>query len=176
MNTQQLEHCCLCDEATGRAGRGDGSIFIDVADRAEIGPLCIECLDGIKNWCNDDSSESEEVEGNEMQEVVKGRGLWRSRDGRCNVVLSCIPGWAYPSRGIVFSREDDAGMLEAAWLEGGAYLTGGTHGLDIVGEWTGPVPEQHREFVKSAGFVLDEQGCWVKDGDTAADIPQLAVR
>ena len=33
-----LEYCCECESPTGRAGRGDGSLYID-----DIGPLCEEC-------------------------------------------------------------------------------------------------------------------------------------
>ena len=40
------ERCCQCDEPTGRAGRGDDSIYMDV-DGKEIGPLCPECADDI---------------------------------------------------------------------------------------------------------------------------------
>ena len=40
----ELEHCCDCDEPTGNAGRGDGSIYIEYHDK-EVGPLCDECGD-----------------------------------------------------------------------------------------------------------------------------------
>lgn len=33
------EHCFLCDAETGRAGRGEDSIF----DSADYGPYCEEC-------------------------------------------------------------------------------------------------------------------------------------
>lgn len=36
------ERCCECDEETGRAGRGEDSIFIETDD-GEIGPLCETC-------------------------------------------------------------------------------------------------------------------------------------
>ena len=38
--SNQLEHCSICDDPTGRAGIGDDSIFY-LDD--EIGPLCEEC-------------------------------------------------------------------------------------------------------------------------------------
>jgi len=39
-----LEYCCDCDEPTGRAGRGEDSIYADpVNGDDEIGPLCWEC-------------------------------------------------------------------------------------------------------------------------------------
>jgi len=40
---RRLEYCCDCGEPTGRAGRGDDSIYVEV-DGQEIGPLCEECL------------------------------------------------------------------------------------------------------------------------------------
>ncbi len=40
MQERPLEHCCHCDQPTGKAGRGDGSIYIDALD---LGPLCEEC-------------------------------------------------------------------------------------------------------------------------------------
>ena len=38
-----LEHCCLCDAETDRAGRADDSIYIIHPDGNEIGPLCETC-------------------------------------------------------------------------------------------------------------------------------------
>lgn len=39
-----LEYCSECGKATGRAGRGDDSIFVDAIDgTGEYGPLCYEC-------------------------------------------------------------------------------------------------------------------------------------
>ncbi len=37
---ETLEYCALCDEATGRAGRGEDSIF---CDECEDGPFCTDC-------------------------------------------------------------------------------------------------------------------------------------
>lgn len=37
-----LEYCENCDEATGDAGEGDGSIFIYYPDKT-VGPLCDCC-------------------------------------------------------------------------------------------------------------------------------------
>lgn len=34
-----LERCCECDERTGRAGRGDDSLYIE----SGAGPFCGEC-------------------------------------------------------------------------------------------------------------------------------------
>ena len=38
----RLEYCCVrgCEQPTGRAGRGDDSIYCDVCD---AGPYCSEC-------------------------------------------------------------------------------------------------------------------------------------
>lgn len=47
-----LERCYICDEPTGRAGRCDDSIFVEIIKERgfdlgeEVGPLCEEC-------CND---------------------------------------------------------------------------------------------------------------------------
>lgn len=35
-----LEECCECDEPTGRAGKGEDSIY---CDECEEGPFCSEC-------------------------------------------------------------------------------------------------------------------------------------
>lgn len=40
------EHCCLCNERTGRAGRHEDSIFISHG-KVDLGPLCEECRDDI---------------------------------------------------------------------------------------------------------------------------------
>lgn len=37
------EHCSECDALTGRAGAGDGSIYIEYSDGFLIGPLCDDC-------------------------------------------------------------------------------------------------------------------------------------
>ncbi len=53
--TQCLEYCTLCDEPTGRAGRGDDSIYCTLIrtqrmatgrlleEGNEVGPLCWDC-------------------------------------------------------------------------------------------------------------------------------------
>lgn len=43
---QPAERCCNCAEPTGRAGRGEDSIYID-APKGALGPLCEECYEGI---------------------------------------------------------------------------------------------------------------------------------
>ena len=40
-----LEYCCQCGEPTGRAGRGDDSLYAD----DDSGPYCSECFDLIEN-------------------------------------------------------------------------------------------------------------------------------
>ena len=56
MSDLPLEHCRLCDEPTGRAGRGDDSIYCELLNHIvlggvpydsgdEIGPLCSGCKD-----------------------------------------------------------------------------------------------------------------------------------
>lgn len=48
------EHCSECGEPTGRAGRGDDSIFVELVRDwcrprgvteagTDVGPLCVEC-------------------------------------------------------------------------------------------------------------------------------------
>ena len=37
-----LEYCCECNQPTGRAGRGEDSIYI-----GDWGPLCEECRDNL---------------------------------------------------------------------------------------------------------------------------------
>lgn len=36
----ELEYCYVCDEPTGRAGKGEDSIYCDVCDK---GPFCFLC-------------------------------------------------------------------------------------------------------------------------------------
>jgi hypothetical protein len=33
------ERCCMCDDATGRAGKGDDSIYCNCG----AGPFCLDC-------------------------------------------------------------------------------------------------------------------------------------
>jgi len=48
-----LEYCKECDEATGRAGIHDDSLFFSVGD----GPYCVDCFDGNKKICFECGSE-----------------------------------------------------------------------------------------------------------------------
>jgi len=41
-----LEYCCQCGEATGRAGRGDDSLFTE-----DLGPFCLVCWEDICGLC-----------------------------------------------------------------------------------------------------------------------------
>ena len=47
---RNAERCCICDEPTGRAGRGEDSIY---CERCEAGPFCENCLEG-NHICNPD--------------------------------------------------------------------------------------------------------------------------
>jgi hypothetical protein len=50
MRNDRLEYCCECDQPTGRAGRGDDSIYvINALTKDEVGPLCPECRDNMRN-------------------------------------------------------------------------------------------------------------------------------
>jgi len=49
--SENLERCCLCDELTGRAGRGEDSLYINTG-KAELGPLCPNCWQGIADEVN----------------------------------------------------------------------------------------------------------------------------
>ena len=40
--TRPLERCCVCDQPTGKAGAGDGSLYCAYCDQ---GPFCDECYD-----------------------------------------------------------------------------------------------------------------------------------
>lgn len=62
--SQELEICCWCDGPTGKAGRGEDSIYVEALETVwgedskgvqyavakkgyEIGPLCESCRDGL---------------------------------------------------------------------------------------------------------------------------------
>lgn len=40
--SRPLEYCCECDEPTGHAGAGDGSLYTDDG----VGPYCDSCFSG----------------------------------------------------------------------------------------------------------------------------------
>ena len=50
MKEKHYECCFICGGRTGRAGRGDDSLYIDVG-KSELGPLCEECHNAL---CRDD--------------------------------------------------------------------------------------------------------------------------
>ena len=41
MNERPLEYCFICDEPTGRAGKGEDSLYCDECDK---GPYCPDCF------------------------------------------------------------------------------------------------------------------------------------
>jgi len=45
--SRQLEYCCICDEPTGNVGKDEDSLYVEMQDGPEIGPLCRECYDKI---------------------------------------------------------------------------------------------------------------------------------
>lgn len=53
MSELPIEYCGICGHETGHAGRADDSIYIDCGND-ELGPLCDDCLRGLKAWCYDD--------------------------------------------------------------------------------------------------------------------------
>ena len=40
-----IERCSHCDEPTGKAGRGDDSLYSTLPDGVEHGPLCESCFE-----------------------------------------------------------------------------------------------------------------------------------
>lgn len=44
----ELEYCCVCGDATDRAGRADDSLYVETIGD-EIGPLCVRCYDKIQS-------------------------------------------------------------------------------------------------------------------------------
>ena len=39
MDINKYEYCCMCEEETGKAGKGDDSLYLDDGD----GPFCDTC-------------------------------------------------------------------------------------------------------------------------------------
>lgn len=44
MNEQHFEECQACFSHTGKAGRGDGSLYVELT-HGEVGPLCNQCYE-----------------------------------------------------------------------------------------------------------------------------------
>jgi len=42
MRELPIERCCYCNDATGRAGKGEDSLYCEHCD---AGPFCGECFD-----------------------------------------------------------------------------------------------------------------------------------
>lgn len=40
-----IEYCCECEAPTGRAGRGEDSLYV-----GDAGPYCEECWDDASYW------------------------------------------------------------------------------------------------------------------------------
>ena len=43
----KFESCCQCDENTGRADRGEDSLYTEEGD---VGPYCATCWDDAEYW------------------------------------------------------------------------------------------------------------------------------
>lgn len=39
----EFEHCSICDSVTGRVGRSDDSLYLEIPNDDEAGPLCETC-------------------------------------------------------------------------------------------------------------------------------------
>jgi hypothetical protein len=39
------EYCVICGQQTERAGKGDDSMFYELTNGEELGPLCYHCMD-----------------------------------------------------------------------------------------------------------------------------------
>ena len=47
---QRTEYCCQCGDLTGRAGRGEDSIYVTILSTdQEVGPLCESCYDKLRS-------------------------------------------------------------------------------------------------------------------------------
>ena len=46
---KELEYCCECDNPTGRAGKGEDSLY---TDGVELGPYCEDCWSNTEFWRN----------------------------------------------------------------------------------------------------------------------------
>ena len=57
----KIETCAFCNEATGRAGKGEDSIYLD-----GIGPLCNGCYDKIASCFSDANLESDLAKAKEL--------------------------------------------------------------------------------------------------------------
>ena len=78
--TEQLERCCKCDEPTGRAGKGDDSLYRDDG----TGSYCEGCLDGDDHVAG---------VGTMIRDMLKERHktpwkwLWHSHDGGFAIIF-----------------------------------------------------------------------------------------
>lgn len=76
MSKRPLERCCLCDEPTGRAGKGEDSLYTVSGD---TGPFCENCFDSLK--CGDCDGDGEVFERrNERGELdyIDGKSTGKS--------------------------------------------------------------------------------------------------
>ena len=71
----ELERCCVCDDPTGRAGRGEGSLYCETCD---AGPFCPDCFEKHLLEEHDAAAKNEAPETTDpTTEALK---LWSSPD------------------------------------------------------------------------------------------------
>lgn len=67
MTTSPLEHCCNCDEPTGRAGEGEDSLYTDIYN---LGPYCEDCWNDALLWR--EQADSLENENQRLKMLLAG--------------------------------------------------------------------------------------------------------
>lgn len=103
-----IERCCLCDEPTGRAGRGEDSIYINLP-YAEVGPLCETCQSGIEEWCAENTGM--EAKNSTLQEKLTKVEQALDRLAGLNTVCPptkplCAEGGCTPCR-LAWAKKED---------------------------------------------------------------------
>lgn len=68
-----LERCCICDEPTSKAGRGDDSLYTE-ADGKEIGPCCSACLDDVQHEKHKPKKEIKMTQEANLPEKIQPEG------------------------------------------------------------------------------------------------------
>jgi len=91
MSKPQFEHCTVCHDETGRAGRSDDSLYLEGNLGAELGPLCPTCHDRFRRDDLQDQLKAEREKREAAMEIGR-RYLKRGNAGRYYLALEGIMG------------------------------------------------------------------------------------
>lgn len=81
---EKIEHCCACDEPTGRAGAADDSLYTN----SDYGPFCYSCYEGA-SWADAELTRLRAINKAYEKQIAESAAVYAERD-RLKEELQCV--------------------------------------------------------------------------------------